>query len=85
MGVDLALNTLAKRDSGAEVGEVGVWQQLHKVSAQSCIEKTCETQRIVKDFKLIQSPPPPPMTLESARTSVFGGWGRWHLAEPPSE
>jgi hypothetical protein len=69
VGVDLALNALSKRDYGAEVGEVEVRAQLHKVSARRCIEMACETQSIVKDFKLAQPPPPPPMTLESARTS----------------
>ena len=69
VGVDLALNALSKRDYGAEVGEVGVRQHLHKVSAHRCIEKACETQRMVKDFKLAQPPPPPPMTSRSARTS----------------
>jgi hypothetical protein len=69
VGVDLALNSLSKRDYGAEVGEVGVCQHLHKVNAHRCTEVACETQRSVKDFKLSQPPPPPPMTLESARSS----------------
>jgi hypothetical protein len=52
VGVDLALNALSKRDYGAEVGEVGVRQHLHKVSAHRCTEVACEIQRIVEDFKV---------------------------------
>jgi hypothetical protein len=75
VGVNLDRNALSKRDWGAEVGEVGVWQHLHKVSAHRCTEVACETQRMVKDFKLAQPPPPPPITLESARTSDIQGVG----------
>jgi hypothetical protein len=75
VGVDLALNALSKRDSGAEVGEVGVCQHLHKVSAHRCTEVACETQGMVKDLKLAQPPPPPPMTLEGAKTSGVRGVG----------
>ena len=77
-----ALTPYLSGDYGAEVGEVGVCQHLHKVSAHRCTEVACETQRMVKDLKLAQPPPPPPMTLEGAKTSGVRGVGRWSSLSP---
>ena len=44
VGVDLALNSLSKRDYGAEVGEVGVIQQSYIVGTFPLLGRHRETQ-----------------------------------------